>query len=870
MKKRLAIRLIEWRFRGDDAEAIVGDLSEEFDARAATEGSGAAQRWLWRQAMTSLVARRRAANIATPRPRVFAGISQDIRVGIRGLRRSPGFALTAAATLALGIGAASAVGTAASRTLLRPLPYAAGSRLVAVGSGSGDNVGNVGFETAVDWRARMTSLDQLALTRDWQPTLADPAGAVRLSGKRVSWSYFRLLGIRPAAGRDFEEAEDAPDQWRVVLLSDAFWRQRFGRSPAIIGSTITFNERPFVVAGVMPASFEPPMGEDVDLWAPLGYAVGGDSACRSCQHLKAIARLSAGATIDQARAELASVHAGMRREHPADYKADPPKIASLHAETVKALAQPMQMLTAAVAFVLLVACANVAGLLMARSADRTQEMALRAALGANRGRLIRQLLVESAVLAAAGTLFGTVLARVGLTALAHRAPAGLPPLDAAADSWLLGVSALVGALVLIACGLIPALLSSRVNLESSLRQARQTASKSALRTRESLMVIEMAAGLLVIFGGGLMYRTVDRLLHVDPGFSTNGVLTAGLSLVGPRWAEDSSVRAFQTELIERLKQQPGVDGVALAGQIPLGGNYDQRGFTVVGRPPANAADKPDAERYTVTPGYFDVMRIPLKQGRLINAADRFETEKVVDINETMAQQIFPGESPIGKQLQFGSAERPRVATIVGVVGDVRHFSLAEPARSQFYSPQEQQTDSYLVLVARGSQPDALAAVIRREVASLASDVPVYSVERLDSLASGSIATRSFLMLLLGVLGSITLVLAGVGLYGVVSQSVAARQRELGIRVALGATSAQVVTLVARRGAGVFAAGAGVGLAGAVAAGYFIQSQLYETRPADPVTLATSVGLLAVVAVLAHLAPVRRALRANPTATLRGD
>jgi predicted permease len=367
-----------------------------------------------------------------------------------------------------------------------------------------------------------------------------------------------------------------------------------------------------------------------------------------------------------------------------------------------------------------------------------------------------------------------------------------------------------------------------------------------------------------------MYRTVDHLLEVDPGFRTDGVLTAGLSLVGPRWAEDSSVRAFQTELLARLKQQPGIDAVALAGQVPLGGNYDQRGFTVVGRPLENPADKPDAERYTVTPGYFEAMHIPLKQGRLINDADRFEAEKVIDINETMAREIFPGESPIGKQLQFGSDARPRVATIVGIVGDVRHYSLAEPARSQFYSPQEQQTDSYLVLVLRGSRPGELAAMIRREVAALAPDVPVYSVERLDALVSSSIATRSFLLLLLAALGGITLVLAGVGLYGVVSQAIAGRRRELGIRVALGASRSSVMSLVARRGGLVCLGGILLGLALTGRAGQLIKSLLFETAPFDPATIAGAVFVLLLVALLAHLAPVRRALSADPRETLRAD
>jgi putative ABC transport system permease protein len=348
------------------------------------------------------------------------------------------------------------------------------------------------------------------------------------------------------------------------------------------------------------------------------------------------------------------------------------------------------------------------------------------------------------------------------------------------------------------------------------------------------------------------------------------VITAGLQLVGQRWAEDKDVRVFQTALLERIRSLPGVESAALTGQVPLGGGYDRWGFKVMGRPPIKESDEPDAERYSVTPDYFRVMGIPLLQGRWLTDADRFGSEKVILIGETTAREIFPGESPIGQQLRFGSEQRPRAMTIVGVVGDVRHYSLAAKPNLQFYATQEQLTDSFLTLVVKAAHPEPLADAIRREVAALAPDVPVYAIAKLEDVVSTSIATRSFLMLLLSGLGAITLVLAGVGLYGVVSQAVSIRKRELGIRVALGATRSTVLGLIARRGIVVFVGGAIAGLAGAAGAGYAIQSELYEIRPLDPITMLGAVGILAVVAVAAHLAPVRRALKADPRETLRAD
>ncbi|TAK14854.1 MAG: FtsX-like permease family protein, partial [Acidobacteria bacterium] len=499
------------------------------------------------------------------------------------------------------------------------------------------------------------------------------------------------------------------------------------------------------------------------------------------------------------------------------------------------------------------------------------EMALRAALGASRSRLVRQLVIEALVLGGIAALAGVLIARAGLAALAANAPVRIPRLDgAAADPWLFALAGAIALVAVLIAAVVPAFISTGASLESTLRESKQTSSRGALRARRWMMAAEIAAALLVTAGAGLMYRTVDRLLAVDPGFRSHGVMTAGLSLIGQRWAEDDPVRAFQRDLVARMRAVPGVEIAALAGQVPLGGNYDRWTAHLTDRPSSSEAEEPSAERYSVTPDYFRLMGIPLKAGRLLNDDDRFGAEMVIVINETFARQVWPGESPIGKRVRFGSAARPRPALIVGVVGDVRHYALAQPPNPQFYTTQEQFTDSFLILLIRASQPGTIGPAIRQEVAALATDVAVYDVQPFDALVSTSIATRSFLMLLLAGLGGVTLVLAGVGLYGVVSQSVGARRRELGIRVALGADRASVTALVAREGFRVFAAGAVLGVTGAAFAGQLIKSQLFEVRPFDPLTLLGALCALSAVAVIAHVGPIRRALRADPRETLKSD
>ena len=883
---RIARWLLDSLLDPTSAEAIAGDLAEEFHAIAARQGLTAARWWFWRQTLSSIASRRwtrhktteRGFGVTSRQLGILDDLQQDLRFTLRMFARAPAFAAVAILTLALGIGAATAIATAVHRTLLRPLPYLHGDRLALLGEPDGTDpraVGNVGYATVADWRVRLRTFDELSVIRGWSPTLVAEEGAERLNGLRVNWNYFRMLGVRTAFGRDFDAADDHPDRWRVVILSEDLWRRRFGARPDIVGSTIDFNGRPYEVIGVLPAWFEPLASERfyrrAEIWAPLGYDLAGDSSCRTCRHLRLVGRLSTGVTLDDARTELAVVQEGVRREHPSDYSEAPPVARMLHEEITAGVRQPLRVLLIAVAFVLLVGCANVAGLLVARAIDRERELVLRAALGAGRGRIVRQLLTESLVLATAAGVLGVLVARWALALLAREAPASVPRLDqAAADPALLAIGAAVAAVALIAFGVIPAWTSARLDLQVVLNTTRHSPGRGPLRARELLIAGEVAVALMLVAGAGLMFRTVDRLLRVDPGFDPRGVLSAGLLLVGPPWAEDQAVRVFQDEVLRRVQSLPGVERAALAGQIPLGNNYDRRGFRIEGRTFASPADAPSVERYGVTPDYFPVMRIPLLAGRLFTGADTTDGAPVLLVGDTTARMLWPGESPLGARVRIGGPDNPW-RTVVGIVGDVRHYHLGDAPTAQMYVPQQQMTDSYLVLVARTSvDPSSVTTAIRREVAAIAPDVPTYDIATLEQRLSASVATRRFLMLLLSVFAAVTLAMVSVGLYGTVSQAVSARRRELGIRAALGATRADITRLVLFRGLKLVGLGLAAGLAGAAAVARVLGSQLYETTAADPFALAMAVASLIFVALVAHAAPLRRATRVDPSTALAAD
>ena len=803
---------------------------------------------------------------------------QDVRYGIRVLRRTPGFALAALLTLAIGIGANAAIFSVVDAVLLQPLPYTDPDRLVTIGDRNADgSSSNVGFTTMVDWRARSRSFEGLGVMRSWQPTLMVNGEAERVSAVRVSADYFDMLGVWPALGRNFSAADDHPDRWRVLLLSDGLWRRRFNADPGIVGRSIVMNDRQYQVIGVMPAGFEPVDSNrlydtDAEMWAPLGYQVGGDSACRSCQHLRGFGRLKRGVSIAAATAEMNTIRAQLRREYPADYGEGSIAIVSLREALTGGVRNALLVLLGAVSFVLLIACANVANLLIARSVGRQRELTMRAALGADRGRIVRQLLTESLLLSVLGAIAGVALAYGLVNGITSLAPVSLPRLaHVRIDGRVLAFTAMLGVLTGIVFGLVPAWRGASGTRAALAVDARGTAGGRG-RARAALVVADLALALVLLAGAGLMLRTVSALMRTSPGFQADRVLAIDFSLVGRAYAEDGPVRSFQQELVDKLRAIPGVESVSIADQIPFGGNFDCRGFHVNGRMKAHSSEDPCIERYGITPGYHEMLGIPLVAGRTINDADTTTSQPVVLISTSTARLVFGSDSPLGAQVRLGDATEGPWRTIVGVVGDVHHDDVTGPPRAAVYTPQTQFTDSFLVALVKVATDDpmSVAGPARQAIRSMDPNVPVYRVATLPSLVADASAHRTFVMRLLGGFALVAVLLAAIGLYGVVSYGVALRTREVGVRMALGARRSDVLRLVLSGGAKLVAWGLAAGLAGAAASTRLMGTLVFGVSPIDPLTFTAAVLVLVAVALLAHWIPIRRALRIDPALALRAE
>jgi putative ABC transport system permease protein len=807
------------------------------------------------------------------------GLLQDVRYALRGFAKSPGFTAVAVATLALGIGVNTAIFSVTDAILLRPLPYASADRLAQVGdrsrSGSADNIGYATYE---DLRARNRTFASLAAVRSWYPTLAAGGEAERVPAMRVTWNYFATLGAHPVLGRDFRREEDRPDTWRVVILSDALWRRRFGADRSIVGRSIRMNDRAYTVVGVMPAAYEPLISahfyQPAQMWAPMGYDRSLPYACRSCQHLKAFGRLRDGVSTSQAAADLDAIRAQLRREYPKEYPAGAIAVVPFSEELTGGIRPALFVLGGAVGFVLLIACANVANLTLARSVQRSHEMVVRAALGASRGRLVRQLLTESLLLAGAGGAVGVSCALLLRASLVGLSPVPLPRFERfGMDGRVLAFAALASLATGVLCGVIPALRTARAGWRHPLASAaRATAGGSAVAARRWLAIADLTLAVVLLAGAGLMLKSMARLLSVPLGFRPEGVVTASVSLNGSAYEKDEPVVAFEERLLEKLRSAPEVTGAALASQIPLGGNGDQAGLHVEGHAFANPADAPSAERYMVTPDYFRVMGIALERGRVFTETDRAGSDPVLLVSKTAARSLFFGEDPIGRRVRVGDAGSGPWRTVVGVVGDVRHADLATPPAPQMYLPQSQVPDSFPVLVIRtiAARPDVLAGAIRQAIHDLDPGVPVYGVATMKNLVGRAEAQRRFAMRLLAGFAAVALLLASIGLYGVVSTTIAQRRKEIGIRVALGAAPADVLSLVLRSGASTVGAGLVLGLLCALALTRFLRSLLFEVSVVDPATLIAATATLTLVAFLTHWAPARRALRVDPIRALRED
>jgi putative ABC transport system permease protein len=805
-------------------------------------------------------------------------VMQDIRYGLRSLRRGPGFTIVAVLTLALCIGASTAIFSAVNPILFEPLPYPHADRVMMIWDFAGD--GSRLYPTFGTYRElaeRSRSFDAFAVMRPWQPTMTGPSEPERLDGQRVSASYFRVLGVPPALGRDFDPSDDQINGPKVAIISDGLWRRRFGGDSTIVGHQIKLDDNLYTVIGVMPSAFENLLTPSAQLWTLLQYDKTLPPEGREWgHHLRMIGRLRQGVGTDQAKRELDTI-----THTPVMEFSRPPHASlesglmmnSLQDDMTSGVRPALLAVLGAVLLVLLIACVNVTNLLLARGAQRRGEFAMRAALGATRARLIRQLLTESLLLAIIGGALGMLVAAFGVSALVALSPPGLPRVSAiSVDStvfvFAFGITTLVGLLV----GLIPALHASRGDLQTGLQQSSRRTAGGHQLTRRTLVVAEVALALVLLVSAGLLLRSMQRLFAIDPGFDTSHLLTMQVQTSGHRFDKDTTHRFFE-QALEAVRQVPGVTAAAFTSQLPLSGDLeDGYGVHFESSPTGNPEADNSAFRYAVSPGYLETMAIPLRRGRLLNAHDVADAPPVVLISESLAKSKFPGQDPIGQRLRIGPNDGPW-DTVVGVVGNVKQTSLVMNQSDAVYITTTQWlfTDKglWLVVRARGDAA-ALAPAIRNAIWSVDKDQPIVQVATMDNLLAASAAERRFALILFEAFGIVALVLAATGIYGVLSGSVAERTREIGVRLALGASRSNILALVFRQGMTLTGLGVVIGLSGAVVATQAIVTLLFGVSRLDPITYLGVITLLVGVSVIACWVPAWRAARVDPSITLRAE
>jgi predicted permease len=795
-----------------------------------------------------------------------------LRFALRALARRPGFAAVAVLTLAVGIGGTSAVFSVARGVLLRPLPFRDPDRLVLVYERNlvrdrPRNVVNPG--NYLEWRDRNTSFEGIAAFGNPGSTVQRGQDAPeRLEGGAVTANFFDVLGVAPALGRAFTADDARPGAPEVVVLSDGFFRRRFDADASAVGHTLTVNGAPATVVGVMPPAMALPPGAEI--WRVLREGEGGMQRGTRGRSLLAVARLKPGVDVGSARAEMATLAAATEKERPDFNTGWSASVFPLHADLVRDLRPAVLVLGGSVALLLLIACGNVANLLLARSLAREREMAVRRALGADRPRILGQLLVESLVLAAAGGGLGLLFAAWWARALA----ALLPPearllFPIGLDGTVVAVTSAVCVLSAMLSGLLPALHLARPDLQAALRQGSAGAGTTREKRRVARVVVsaEIALSVLLLAGAGLLLRSFWRLSSVDAGFRPEGVLSAHVPLTGPTYAEGAAQARFFADVTERLAGAPGVRSAAAMSARPLSVGA-ATSFAALDRPAPPRGQEPTADVRFVTPGLFRTLGIALRHGRDFEARDTAGRPDVVIVNERAARDLWPGENPLGKRIgmQWGRAVE---AEVVGVVADVRINSLDTAARAQLYWPQAQLPGGSMVLFARGEGAD-LAGALRAAVAASDPAVPVARVAMLDDLVGENLRRPRFTLVLLAALAGTAALLAALGLFGVLAYSVGQRLPEMGVRLALGATPADVARLVLGEGARLVAAGLAAGLSAALALAPFLRGLLYETGPRDPWPYATVVLLVAVIGLAATWWPARRASRVAPAAALRAE
>jgi putative ABC transport system permease protein len=803
---------------------------------------------------------------------------QDLRYGARMLVKRPGFTLIVVVTLALGIGANTAIFSVVNALLLRPLPYPEAERLVLLTEKSPTGArDSVSYPNYVDWRGRAQSFEGMAIGWSQNFTLTGVDKAARVPGYRLNWNFFPLLRVQPQLGRMFTEADDRYGAARTVIVSHGFWQRQFSGESNVIGQTLRLTGESYTVIGVLPPGFE--YFTAADVFTPLGLALAPDSpfAVRGnyAFNFYAVARLKPGVTIAQANREMDAIGRQLAQEYPQINKGKSAQAERLQDVMSESVRGSLWVLLGAVGFILLIACINVANLLLVRAAERQKELAVRLALGAGRFRIVRQLLSESLLIAGLGGAGGLLLGSWMLQGLLALAPTGIPQLsrvglDNGVLLFTLGVAALTSLLI----GLLPTWQSSQTDLQTTLKDGgRLTTGAARDRLRKALLIAEVGLSLVLLASAGLLVRSMWNLLRVDAGFKLDNLLTLQLRLDGAKY-NPQVLRVFYDECLARVQAVPGVRSVALAHSLPIRGTNWDGGFTAADKPVPSRADLPQSDRLRVSPNYFKTMGIRLLQGRSFTAADTADSAPVVVINETLARRIWPHENPIGKRLKFGlpedqDGESKPWREVIGVAGDVKMNGVDQATTMQTYLPYAQLPTSSAVLVVRAERhPAALTAAVEQTIRAIDKDLPVYSILTMEQVLGNSLAQRRLTLVLLASLAALALLLAAVGIYGVISYAVRQRTHELGLRMALGAQARDVLKLILGQGIKLTLIGISLGLVAAYALTRWMESLLFGVRPTDLLTFVAIVVVLLLVALLACWIPARRATKVDPMNALR--
>jgi putative ABC transport system permease protein len=800
-------------------------------------------------------------------------IFQDLRFGVRMLFSKPGFTITVVLALAIGIGANTAIFSVVNAILLRPLPYKHFDRITMIWMDNpklGVREDWHSYPNYVDYKEQNQVFEDMAAFNNRSFNLTGAGDPLRVVGVWSTASLFSVLGVDAAVGRTFTEEEEEPGKDLVVVLSHGLWQSRFGGDPSVIGRSISLNGVNRTVLGVMPASFAFPQ-KNTEFWVPLAVTPERRRA-RFFISLKAVGRLKPGVTLAQAQADMGAIAKRIDEQYfQSNYGIN---LVLLYDQQTHSVKPALLVLLGAVGFVLLIACANVANLLLARGAMREKEIAIRLALGARRSRIVRQLLTESVLLGMVGGGVGLLLSIWGLSALVRLAPADVPRLDQTSiDGRVLGFTLAISLLTGLIFGLVPALQASKPDINESLKDSGRgsTGGAGGVRVRNLLVVSEIALSLILLVGAGLLIRSFIRLQQFDLGFNPDRLITMRVQLPGTKYPEAKQISGFYQQLLDRIATIPGVQSAGAISTIFLSDTPNSTNFTVEGRPVPTGAEAIEVPFDAVSANYFRVMGIPLLRGREFDDRDVAEAQPVAIINDTFAQRFFPGEDPIGKRYVYGQPgpDNNRWITIVGVVGDMRRTGFDRPVRPETFLPESQDPDSGLTIVARTSgDPAILSGALRSEVWALDREQPVYDIKTMDQILAEMLSQRRFNTLLLAIFASVALLLAALGIYGVMSYSVTQRTHEIGIRMAMGAETPDVLSLVVKNGLVLASGGIAVGLAASFALTRVMSSLLYGVSATDPVTFIAIPAVLAGVALAACLAPARRATKMDPMVALR--